>query len=99
MRVDVPPHYIPKDSNFDLRYVRLCNLDIPREVWVNYLQTVETRIRHRILRQLIWVCTFASYPFRVSGYDGLTTLVGLTIMPKYDCKNAITIRETPIMIL
>ena len=26
-----PPHYILKDSNFNFRYVRLCDLDTPRE--------------------------------------------------------------------
>ena len=25
------PHFILEDSNFDFRYVRLCDLDIPRE--------------------------------------------------------------------
>ena len=34
--------YILEDSNFSFRYVRLCDLDIPREKWFNYLQTVET---------------------------------------------------------
>ena len=38
-----------EDSNFDFRYVRLCNLDIPREKCLNYLQTMETLIRHHIL--------------------------------------------------
>ena len=28
------------DSNFNFRYVRLCDLDILREKWLNYLQTV-----------------------------------------------------------
>ena len=32
------------DSNFDIRYVRLCDFDIPGEKWLNYLQTVETLI-------------------------------------------------------
>ena len=36
------------DSNFDIRYVRLCDFDIPGEKWLNYLQTVETLIRCRI---------------------------------------------------
>ena len=47
-----PPHYILEDSNFDLRYVRLCDLDILREKWLNYLQTVETLIRRRVLQCL-----------------------------------------------
>ena len=29
-----PPHYIQEDSNFNFRYVRLCNLDIPRQKMV-----------------------------------------------------------------
>ena len=52
-----PPHDILEDSNFDLRCVRLCNLDIRREKWLNFLQTVETLIRRRVLRRLIWVST------------------------------------------
>ena len=36
------PNYILEGSNFDFRYVRLCGLDIPREKWLSYLQTVET---------------------------------------------------------
>ena len=40
-----PPHYILEYSNFNIWYVRLCELDIPREKRLNYLQTVETLIR------------------------------------------------------
>ena len=38
-RLNELPHtiYIFKDSNFNFRYVRLCDLDIPRERWLNYL--------------------------------------------------------------
>ena len=28
---ELPPHYILEESNFDFRYVRLCDLDIPRK--------------------------------------------------------------------
>ena len=42
------PHYIREESNFNFRHVRLCDLDIPRE---NYLQTLETLIRCRIMGQ------------------------------------------------
>ena len=28
---ETPPHYILEYSNFGFNYVRLCNLDIPRE--------------------------------------------------------------------
>ena len=31
-------------STFNFRYVRLCDLDIPTEKWLNYLPTVETLI-------------------------------------------------------
>ena len=30
---------ILEDSNFDFRHVKLCDLDIARENWLNYLQT------------------------------------------------------------
>ena len=33
------PHYILEESNFNFKYVRLCEADIPREKWLNYLQT------------------------------------------------------------
>ena len=69
------PHYILEDSNFDFRYVRLCDLDIPREKWLNYLQTVETMIRRRVLRRLIWVCTVCQSPFKGSpDYNGLNII-------------------------
>ena len=35
------PYYILEESNVDFRYVRLCDLDIPREKCLNYLQIVE----------------------------------------------------------
>ena len=46
-------HYILEESIFDFRYVRLYDIDIPKEKWLNYLQTVETLIRSRVLRRLI----------------------------------------------
>ena len=33
-----------EESIFDFRYVRLYDVDIPKEKWLNYLQTVETLI-------------------------------------------------------
>ena len=36
---------------------------ILREKWLNYLQTVETLIRCRVLHRLIWVCTVCQLPF------------------------------------
>ena len=47
------PHYILEESNFNFRYVLLWDIHIPREKWLNYLQTVETLIRCRVLRRLI----------------------------------------------
>ena len=56
-------------------YVRLWDLHIPREKWLNYLQTVETLIRRRILRPLIWVCTVCQLPFYGSpDCNGLTNI-------------------------
>ena len=52
-----------EDSNFDFRYVRLCDLDILREKCLNYLQTVETLVRCCILWFLIRVCTACQLPF------------------------------------
>ena len=48
------PPYILEESNFNFRYVGLCDLDIPGEKWLTYLQTVDTLIRCHILRHLIW---------------------------------------------
>ena len=36
--------HILEESNFNFRYVRLSDLDISKENWLNYLQTVETLI-------------------------------------------------------
>ena len=67
------PHYILEESNFNFRYIRRWDLHIPREKWINYLQTVETLIRRRILRHLIWVCTDCQLPFYGSpDYNGLS---------------------------
>ena len=49
--------YILEESIFDIRYFRLYHIDIPKERWLDYLQTVETLIRRRVLRRLIWICT------------------------------------------
>ena len=46
---------ILEDPTFDFRYIRLCDLDIPREKRVIYLQTVEILIRHCILQHLIYL--------------------------------------------
>ena len=55
--------YILEYSYFDFRYVGLCDLEIPRENWLNYLKIVETLIRHRVLRRLIRVCTVCQLHF------------------------------------
>ena len=65
------------ESNFNFRYVRLWYLHIPREKWLNYLQTVETLIRRRVLWGLIWVCTVCHLPFYGSpDCNGLMPLPG-----------------------
>ena len=56
------PHNTLEESNFNFRDVWLCDLDIPIEKWLNYLQTVETLIRCCIMRHLIWVCTVCQLP-------------------------------------
>ena len=33
-----PLHYILEESNFNFGYVKLWDLDIPREKWMNYLK-------------------------------------------------------------
>ena len=58
------PHYILEDFNFNFWFVRLCDLDILREQWLTYLQTVEPLIKLRIPQ-------FASNPFK-----GLQTTMG-----------------------
>ena len=39
-----------EESIFHFRYFRLFDVDNPKEKWLNYLQTVETLIRHHILQ-------------------------------------------------
>ena len=51
-----------EESIFYYIYVRLYNVDIPEESWLNYLQTVETLIIRRVLRRLIWVWTVCQLP-------------------------------------
>ena len=83
-----PPHFILEDSNFYFRYVMLCDLDIPREKWLNYLQTVETLIRRRFLWRLICVCIVYWLPFYGSpDYNGLNmNIVFAIIMYKHKKK-------------
>ena len=52
------------------------DLDNTREKWLNYmyLQTVETLIRRRVLRRLIWVCTVCHFPSWRWGGVGVSTL-------------------------
>ena len=57
------PHSILEEFNFNFRYVRLWDLGFAREKWLHNLQTVETLIRRRVLRRLIWVCTVCQIPF------------------------------------
>ena len=70
--INTPTLYIGR-VNFSLRYVRLCDLDIPREKWLNCLLcllTVETLIRCCILLHLIWVCAVCQLPFWGLGGGG-----------------------------
>ena len=64
-------HYILEEFNFNFRQVRapvrLYDLDILREKWLNYLQTVETLIRCHRMWHMIWVCTVFQLSFWVSG--------------------------------
>ena len=55
--INSPAHYIMEESIFDFRYVSIYDVDSLKEKWLNYLQTVETLIRGRVLWRLIWVCT------------------------------------------
>ena len=56
------PHYKLEESIFDFRYVRLYDVDIPKEKWLNYWQPVEILIRRRVLRHLIWISTVCQLP-------------------------------------
>ena len=53
-------HYIVEQSEFKFKYVRLWYLDISREKWLNYLQTVDTRSDAAF--SCIW-CGLHSYRF------------------------------------
>ena len=46
-----------------VKYIRLCDLEISGEIYLNYLQTLETLIRHSILQHLICVCTICQLYF------------------------------------
>ena len=51
-----------EESIFDFGYVRQSHIDIPKENWLNYLQTVDILMKRRVLRRLIWVCTISQLP-------------------------------------
>ena len=57
------PHYILEESNFNFRYVQIWDLDIPRQKWLNCLQTVEILFWCHVLQHLIWVCTVCQFLF------------------------------------
>ena len=61
--LETPPHYILEDPNFDFRYIWLCDLDIPKEKWLNYLQTAETLIIRCRMQHLISICTVCQLAF------------------------------------
>ena len=69
-------HTIYWKSPISILGMLLWDLDIPKEKWLNDLQTVETLIRRRILRRLIRVCTVCQLPFYGSpDYNGLKQLM------------------------
>ena len=70
-RFKVSQHYILEESKFNSRYVKLCDLDIPREKWLNYLQTVENLIRCYTAQCRVWVCIVCQLSSR-----GLQTKMG-----------------------
>ena len=56
-------YYILEESNFNFRYVRPDNLNIPKEKWLNYLQTMETdQMPHSVASDLDLHC-LPIYPF------------------------------------
>ena len=66
-------------AQFNFRYDWLCDIDIPREKKLNYLQTVQTLIRHCILRHLI--STVCQLPFWGSpDLNWLTVREGIRII-------------------
>ena len=89
------PHIILEASNFNFRYVRLWDLDIPREKWLNYLRTVETLIRRQIfglrclpitplgVSRLQWVKWSVNFTISIIKYEILVYSM-LLIMFTYD---------------
>ena len=72
-----------EESKFSFRYVRLCDFDIPKEQWLNYLHTVKALNRRRILRPLILVCTVYMFQLPVWGSpykNGLNTFSYMYVM-------------------
>ena len=52
-------------SRMSILGMSVCDFDISREKkkWLKYLQTMETLIRRRNMRRLIWVFTVCQLPF------------------------------------
>ena len=70
-RLNELPHTVYLKSLILILWL-LWDLHIPREKWLDCLQTVETLVRRRVLRSLIWVCTVCQLPFeRSPDYNGL----------------------------
>ena len=59
------PHYILEDSNFDLMYVRLCDIDIPGKKMVELFANSgdHDQTPHSVASDL--VCTVCKVPFRI----------------------------------
>ena len=66
-------HYTLEELSFNFRYVRLPDLGIPRDKWLNYLQSVQTLIKCHIRQNLILGCTVCQLPILgVSRQDELS---------------------------
>ena len=55
-RLNKLPPDILEEANFNFEYVKICYLAIPREKWLNYLQTVTLIRRHSVASDLDLLC-------------------------------------------
>ena len=58
-----PLYYIWEESNFNFRYVRLCDLDVPREKWLKSRYRYPDQMPYSAARRLVWDCTVCQYLF------------------------------------
>ena len=87
---ELPPHYILEETNFNFRYVRLCDLDILWEKWINFLQTVETL--SDAISCSIWFgsALFANYLLGSPDYNGLMRCKFLCTITLKSCTDSVT---------